>query len=127
MRKIMIAILLATGILFAGGTEDKQARDAIKKAVKKKTISASDMQKYMEKINKGKANEVIKALSDTVSDNNTAIAASIWPKGKTVGWRNNGTGQYPDANPPTVWSRSESGAKKNIVWETKLPSYSWAS
>jgi outer membrane protein assembly factor BamB len=44
-----------------------------------------------------------------------------------VGWRGDGTGCYPNASPPIMWSRSESGEKQNILWETKLPSYSWAT
>ncbi len=44
-----------------------------------------------------------------------------------VGWRGDGSGRYPNANPPTTWSRDDSGAKKNILWETKLPCYSWAT
>jgi len=38
---------------------------------------------------------------------------------KAVGWRSNGSGVHPDANPPTVWS-----TQKNVVWTTKLPSRS---
>lgn len=34
-----------------------------------------------------------------------------------VGWRQNGTSRFPDANPPLTWS-----AESNIVWKTKLPS-----
>ncbi|MBI3828762.1 MAG: hypothetical protein HY291_04555 [Planctomycetes bacterium] len=44
-----------------------------------------------------------------------------------VGWRGDGTGQFPGATPPTTWSRNESGERKNIVWEAKLPCYSWAT
>src|SRR5689334_7067953 len=44
-----------------------------------------------------------------------------------TGWRGDGTGRYPDANPPTTWSRSEKGEKTNFIWETKMPSYSWAT
>jgi outer membrane protein assembly factor BamB len=44
-----------------------------------------------------------------------------------IGWRGDGTGRYMAATPPAVWSRNEKGEKKNIVWETKLPCYSWSS
>jgi outer membrane protein assembly factor BamB len=44
-----------------------------------------------------------------------------------VGWRGDGTGHFPGATPPTTWSRSENGERKNILWETKLPCYSWAT
>ena len=33
-----------------------------------------------------------------------------------VGWRTDGTGRYPNAQPPKEWS-----PEKNIVWKTKLP------
>ncbi|MBI3829560.1 MAG: sigma-70 family RNA polymerase sigma factor [Planctomycetes bacterium] len=52
---------------------------------------------------------------------------AAWPAGKVVGWRGDGTGRYPDAQPPSTWSRNEKGEKKNIAWETKLPCYSWAT
>jgi outer membrane protein assembly factor BamB len=44
-----------------------------------------------------------------------------------VGWRGDGTGQFPGATPPTIWSRGTNGERKNILWETKLPCYSWAT
>jgi hypothetical protein len=36
--------------------------------------------------------------------------------GDAVGWRTDGTGRYPSANPPTKWS-----PEQNVVWKTKLP------
>lgn len=36
-----------------------------------------------------------------------------------VGWRTDGTGKYPDANPPIHWSPTE-----NVVWATPMPSWS---
>jgi RNA polymerase sigma-70 factor (ECF subfamily) len=56
-----------------------------------------------------------------------AAATPAWPAGKVVGWRGDGTGRYPDANPPTTWSRKENGEKTNIAWETKLPCYTWST
>jgi outer membrane protein assembly factor BamB len=44
-----------------------------------------------------------------------------------VGWRGDGTGHYPGATPPTTWSRGVNGERKNILWEAKLPCYSWAT
>lgn len=35
---------------------------------------------------------------------------------ETVGWRSDGTGNYPQASPPTSWS-----TEKNVVWKTPLP------
>ena len=46
---------------------------------------------------------------------------------KVVGWRGDGTGRYPDANPPTEWFLKENGESKNILWKTKLPCYSWST
>jgi outer membrane protein assembly factor BamB len=43
---------------------------------------------------------------------------------RPVGWRGDGTGRYPAANPPTQWERKKSGnayAMKNIAWATPLP------
>jgi outer membrane protein assembly factor BamB len=39
-----------------------------------------------------------------------------------VGWRTDGTGRYPKADPPTVW-----GLDKNVVWRTPMPSFSVAT
>ncbi len=39
-----------------------------------------------------------------------------------VGWRTDGRGQYPDAEPPTTFSETE-----NVVWATPMPSWSNAS
>src|SRR5438045_1968236 len=44
-----------------------------------------------------------------------------------VGWRGDGTGHFPGATPPTTWSRGANGERKNILWEAKLPCYSWAT
>ena len=35
-----------------------------------------------------------------------------------IGWRTDGTGRYPKADPPLEW-----GAGKNVVWKTPLPGY----
>lgn len=39
-----------------------------------------------------------------------------------AGWRTDGKGYYPNATPPTNWS-----AEENVVWKTKMPSWSNAS
>src|SRR6516164_9359649 len=39
-----------------------------------------------------------------------------------VGWRADGSGAYPDADPPTEWSEN-----KNVVWQPKLPGNSFGS
>lgn len=39
-----------------------------------------------------------------------------------VGWRTDGTGKYPNANPPTKWSDTE-----NVIWKTPLPGFSNAT
>jgi outer membrane protein assembly factor BamB len=35
-----------------------------------------------------------------------------------IGWRTDGSGQYPKAEPPLEWSSS-----KNVVWKTPMPGY----
>jgi glucose dehydrogenase len=42
--------------------------------------------------------------------------------GDFVGWRNDGTGRFPNATPPTKWSSEE-----NILWKTPLPGKGYAS
>jgi outer membrane protein assembly factor BamB len=39
-----------------------------------------------------------------------------------IGWRTDGTGRYPKADPPKVW-----GLDKNVVWKTKMPNFSVAT
>jgi hypothetical protein len=39
-----------------------------------------------------------------------------------VGWRNDGTGRFPDARPPTEWS-----SDKNVLWKVELPGHSYAA
>lgn len=44
---------------------------------------------------------------------------------KITGWRNDGTGRFPDATPPTKWSRKVTGGKpesSGILWMTPIPS-----
>jgi outer membrane protein assembly factor BamB len=38
-----------------------------------------------------------------------------------IGWRNDGTGTYPDAQPPTDWSAD------HVLWKIKLPGHSFGS
>ena len=38
--------------------------------------------------------------------------------GNTIGWRTDGSGSYPDAQPPLEWSTT-----KNVVWCTPMPGY----
>lgn len=42
--------------------------------------------------------------------------------GQSAGWRTDGTGVYPQAQPPLHWAKD-----KNIVWASKMPSWSNAS
>ncbi len=42
--------------------------------------------------------------------------------GKPRGWRGDGSGAYPDADPVTEWS-----ATKNVIWSTDMPAWSDAT
>lgn len=41
---------------------------------------------------------------------------------ESIGWRTDGTGRYPKADPPRVWDLD-----KNVVWKTKMPHFSVAT
>jgi outer membrane protein assembly factor BamB len=41
---------------------------------------------------------------------------------ESIGWRSDGTGRYPKADPPKYWSLD-----KNVVWKTKMPNFSVAT
>ncbi|MCS6851448.1 MAG: PQQ-binding-like beta-propeller repeat protein [Gemmataceae bacterium] len=43
-------------------------------------------------------------------------AVSLVGQAETVGWRTDGTGRYPHAQPPVEWSPT-----KNVVWKTPMP------
>ena len=48
---------------------------------------------------------------------------STWASAlEPVGWRTDSTGSYPHATPPKTWS-----TEKNVIWRTKMPSWSNAS
>ena len=52
----------------------------------------------------------------------SCILTLIWTEGasaEVVGWRSDGTGKYPDANPTVEWSPD-----KNVVWATPTPTSS---
>ncbi|MDB5289642.1 MAG: outer rane biosis protein [Phycisphaerales bacterium] len=43
------------------------------------------------------------------------------------GWRGDGTGHFPDQNPPTQWAKGADGKTAGIIWQKKMPHYSFAS
>lgn len=51
-----------------------------------------------------------------------AVVLSAWMlpevRADGIGWRTDGSGRYPKADPPLEWSPS-----KNVVWKTALPGY----
>jgi len=49
----------------------------------------------------------------------SVFGVSVGMAQEVVGWRTDGSGGYPAANPPTEWSK-----EKNIVWATEMPSWS---
>ncbi|MBI2804783.1 MAG: PQQ-binding-like beta-propeller repeat protein [Planctomycetes bacterium] len=50
------------------------------------------------------------------------LCASPLTAQQLVGWRTDGTGRYPKADPPIKWS-----TEKNVVWKTKMPNFSVAT
>jgi outer membrane protein assembly factor BamB len=48
-----------------------------------------------------------------------AAAGTLLAEGYPVGWRGDGTGRFPDADPPVAWS-----SESNVVWKTRLPNWS---
>ncbi|NRA38848.1 MAG: PQQ-binding-like beta-propeller repeat protein [Planctomycetes bacterium] len=44
----------------------------------------------------------------------------------TVGWQNDGTGHYPDVDPPMKWSMTN-GKENNFAWQTEMPNTSTSS
>ena len=50
-------------------------------------------------------------------------AAVVQGAGPVVGWRTDGTGRYPDADPPITWSADSD----NIIWKTPMPGWSNSS
>jgi outer membrane protein assembly factor BamB len=48
-------------------------------------------------------------------------ASSAWA-GAPVGWRNDGTGRFGTATPPSVWS-----SEKNVLWKVGLPGASYGA
>lgn len=66
-----------------------------------------------------------------------AFCTQSMPAGETlptpehpVGWRNDGTGHYPEAKPPVEWSQTVSNGvvtSKNIAWRVRIPSHGASS
>jgi len=116
-KVLLTATVLCLAVSCFSEDMEKNAREEISKALKAKLISVSDISRYYEKINKGKAEEVIKELKKLaaqegqVSDKNPA------------GWRLDGTGKFPGAEPPLSWSLDRNGNKKNIAWVSEMPFY----
>jgi len=42
-------------------------------------------------------------------------------------WHADGTGRYPDTNPPTQWCAVPGSASKNVIWNRPLPSWTNSS
>ena len=54
-------------------------------------------------------------------------AATSAAEPPAIGWRNDGTGHFPDAAPPLAWGLKKDGAATNIAWATEMPFYSPSS
>ena len=50
------------------------------------------------------------------------VGLSAFANASSCGWRNNGTGQFPDADPPIEWSPS-----KNVKWSVMLGAMGFSS
>lgn len=50
------------------------------------------------------------------------VAACLAVADDPVGWRNDGSGRFPSAKPPSEWSSS-----KNVLWKASLPGQSYSS
>ncbi|MCB9787108.1 MAG: PQQ-binding-like beta-propeller repeat protein, partial [Deltaproteobacteria bacterium] len=50
------------------------------------------------------------------------LVASPPPARAASGWRGDGTGRYPEAQPPLHWSTTD-----NVAWSTPMPSWGYAS
>src|SRR5262249_8160795 len=51
-----------------------------------------------------------------------AVAACLAVADDPVGWRNDGSGRYPNAKPPSEWS-----SDKNVLWKVSLAGHSYGS
>jgi outer membrane protein assembly factor BamB len=47
-----------------------------------------------------------------------SLGTPVVLSGKGIGWRNDGSGTFPKAQPPLEWSPT-----KNVVWRTAMPGY----
>jgi|GEM_PF-1756593 len=122
MKKIYLSALLVLlfSLLFADIAEalsEKQmeARAEVFKAIKEKKLQAREMGPYMSEIDKSdeKAGAVIEKL---------AKLKKMVSQRSNVGFRGDGNGIFPEVTPPQEWSMKAMGQKKNIIWQTMLPS-----
>ena len=116
---ICLAVLVAVNAE-ALTEKQKEARDEVFKAVKEKKIQSSDISSYISEAyaSDAKASAVIEKLSKM---------KKMISLRSTVGFRGDGNGMFPDATPPTEWEMNAAGRKKNIIWQTPLPSASPSS
>ena len=66
------------------------------------------------------------ALVVLVPDEGTELGSTKYKVSadQPVGWRGDGTGRFPGANPPLTWERVRQGngyATRNLIWATPLP------
>ena len=119
-----LLVLIFSVCLFSQEDIKKEAMAKVSKALKEKRISTQEMTQYYQMIYNGKAAEVINKLVEP-SDSGLFGSEDFVPSSKkTVGWRGDGTGCFPGANPPLKWGKTRDGAVDNIAWEVETPSYS---
>ncbi|MEI7904453.1 MAG: PQQ-binding-like beta-propeller repeat protein, partial [Candidatus Firestonebacteria bacterium] len=100
----------------------KEAKAEVIKALRAKYIDATEIGKYYEQIDSGKIAEVIKKL-DSFKPNENAVlgSANYMPSPEhPSGWRGDGNGRYPAAEPPLTWGRN-SKASLELRTQAKNP------
>lgn len=118
--KITACVLLATAATTAAVMNSSNGRTA-------ETVKPGETAKPAPKLEKPAGEE--KTAAAKKGDDKAPLGSSdFYPSpAHPIGWRGDGTGCYPGATPPTTWSRNDKGEKKNILWEVKLPCYSWST
>ncbi|MEI7904936.1 MAG: hypothetical protein WCI43_05945, partial [Candidatus Firestonebacteria bacterium] len=117
IRRILFFGLVTLVALNVSALSEKQkeARAEVFKAVKDKKIQSSEMAPYIEEIDK--SDEKAAAFIEKLLKMKKMVSQRI-----SAGFRGDGNGIFADATPPQEWSLDALGGKKNIIWQTMMPS-----